>query len=547
MGTAASPRIALLAVAAACLAHVAAALLFHPITWDDSAITLGFARTFAESGKISPTFLSDRVEGYSTPLWMLVNAGAYLALRDPGSLLLFAKTASLALNIANIVFLFALIRNYGSTIVAGLTAITFAAPAVTLYESINGMEHPLFTFLLLASFWGYRAREQRGPFLCFLAASTLLVAVRWEALWFVAPFFLRSVVEGGWRRAFAIEHLLWSAIFAALTAFRLAYFGDLLPNTIIAKSNAPYAMEGLAILWRTGAVSAALLPVLPGLLVLAGLWLAQRMHGGGSARGAATWLASRDGFCAAGIVVAGLIFVFAIGENWGPRGRMFFPALPFALIVLAAWLGEAEAKVRAPLRLSARLGLLAVGLLMFAVSYRQLAAPLAPLYMQRVTVANIAMTASAMEKLRQATRRETLTVAAPDMGGLLLYSSHLRVVDIGLLCSRPLAKLARAAIASVVFDQENADVIAVHWLWGQSVLNIAAFYERYTPVFVDGLRLFLRRDLVQAARHRFAERAFDASGDGSDYDRGSAFAHQNATDREINRRFGRYLVLAEEN
>ena len=65
--------------------------------------------------------------------------------------------------------------------------------------------------------------------------------------------------------------------------------------------------------------------------------------------GAATWLASRDSFCAAGIVVVGLVFVFAIGETWVPRGRLFFPALPFALIVLAAWLGEAESTVRAAL------------------------------------------------------------------------------------------------------------------------------------------------------------------------------------------------------
>ena len=96
MGTAASPRIALLAVAAACLAHVAAAVLFHAITWDDSAITLGFARTLALSGEIRPTLLSERVEGFSTPLWMAINAGAYAALRDSDALLVFAKTASLA-------------------------------------------------------------------------------------------------------------------------------------------------------------------------------------------------------------------------------------------------------------------------------------------------------------------------------------------------------------------------------------------------------------------------------------------------------------------
>ena len=43
-------------------------------TWDDSAITLGFARTFALTGRIEPTPGSGIVEGYSTTLWMLLMA-----------------------------------------------------------------------------------------------------------------------------------------------------------------------------------------------------------------------------------------------------------------------------------------------------------------------------------------------------------------------------------------------------------------------------------------------------------------------------------------
>jgi hypothetical protein len=547
MGTALSPRIALLAVAAACIVHVVASLLFHSITWDDSAITLGFARTFALSGEIRPTPLSDRVEGFSTPLWMFVNAAAYAALKDSDSLLLFAKAASLALNLANILFVFVLMRAYCAPTLAALIAFLFSAQSVMFYESINGMEHPLFVFLMLATFWGYLGKERASRFVVFLAASTLVVTIRWEGLWFVAPFFLRSVVEGGPRRIVAAEHLLWAAAFAGLTAFRFAYFGDLVPNTIIAKSNPPYALDGLSLWTRFNALGAAFLPVLPCVIVTGALALAQR--GDDAGRSAAVAIASgvwrrRDLFCIAMVVAAGLTFVLAIGENWGPRSRLFLPALPFAFLGAAALLGGMAARAEPRLRLSAQAGLFAVGLITLALSFHELSAPAAPRYMERVTVANIATVAPALDKIRRASGRETLTVASPDMGGLLLYSDHLRVIDIGFLCNRDLAKRGHAGIRSIVFERENADVIAVHSLWSRSVAGLDPFYDGYVPMFVDGLRFFVRHDLAHGMRTA-AEHPFDSGGDARHYDRGSVFfAHQNRTDFEINRRFGRYLALS---
>ena len=54
------------------VAQIYVAWRFWSITWDDSAITLGFARSFALTGRIEPTPGSGIVEGYSTTLWMLL-------------------------------------------------------------------------------------------------------------------------------------------------------------------------------------------------------------------------------------------------------------------------------------------------------------------------------------------------------------------------------------------------------------------------------------------------------------------------------------------
>ena len=58
-------------------AHVAIALAVGLEAWDDGYIILSFARTFAETGHIGLTPVSEQVEGATSPLWFLLMAGIY--------------------------------------------------------------------------------------------------------------------------------------------------------------------------------------------------------------------------------------------------------------------------------------------------------------------------------------------------------------------------------------------------------------------------------------------------------------------------------------
>jgi len=60
-------------------ALVAVCLLIGDNGWDDGAITLAFARTFARHGRVALTPHSEVVEGFSSVFWFLLNAGAALA------------------------------------------------------------------------------------------------------------------------------------------------------------------------------------------------------------------------------------------------------------------------------------------------------------------------------------------------------------------------------------------------------------------------------------------------------------------------------------
>jgi hypothetical protein len=60
-------------------AHLAIALAVGVQAWDDGFITLAFSRTFAETGHIALTPVSEQVEGATSPLWFLMMAGVYKA------------------------------------------------------------------------------------------------------------------------------------------------------------------------------------------------------------------------------------------------------------------------------------------------------------------------------------------------------------------------------------------------------------------------------------------------------------------------------------
>ncbi|MCC7049460.1 MAG: hypothetical protein IT562_22315 [Alphaproteobacteria bacterium] len=528
-------------------AHVDAAGRFASIAWDDGAITLGFARTLARHGEIRPSLWSDRVEGYSTPLWMLINAGAYRVIQSPAGLLQFATSASLALNIASLAALFAILRRFAPVEVAGLLAAGWASQTVNFYESVNGMEHPLLVLLLLIAFLGYLDRASPRRYAVYAVASTLAVTVRWEALWFLLPFAINVAREDGLRRLWAPEHLLWAAAFLGLTAFRLAYFGDVLPNTIVAKSNFPYAALDMAtaVGSRMGAALDIALLLFP-LVALTGL-----LHAccGANRRWRAAPPPTRPrptgAFVAALVVAAGLVFNIATGRNFGAPARLFAPALPLAFVCAAACIGRCWAAPSPVVRFGFMAALLVLNVAAVQGAYREMARLDAPAYMPQLTVANVASVVAPIDRIRRRAGREAITVAAPDMGGLTLYGDHLRIVDLGLLCNRDLARTGLEGIEAIAIEREQADIIEAHAFWSAALADAELFYALYRPVIVQGIRFFVRRSLLPRLG-AMREEPFGPDGDTPYLDK-SHFIHRHYRphDLAINRRFGTFLVLNE--
>ena len=525
---------------------------FWRVTWDDSAITLAFARTFAQTGVIEGTAGSGIIEGYSTPLWMFAMAAIARIVGDAGILLTAAKVGTCLLGMGNVVLVRQVLKAWGEDFVADLTAGVFGLLELTIYESINAMETPLMLTLLLTAVL-FLPRGTKGRPVLFTASLCLFVLVRFEAILLALPLLL--FVEP-WRRRVMVGAAC-ALTFLASELARLYYFGSWLPATIQAKRHLPYSaatrlLELKRHLLPAITLSRSLAMPLIVLLLACGLawisgrsallkaWSDLREHG----------RTHHEIHIAIALGAAGLLLDFGVGQNWGPTDRELFAALPFLVYLLLRMTMTIAGSAHRRSILSA--------VLLALVSYRvvrtwqRMAEPAAPLYMPMITVQRVASLATPVEQIREAANLPELTFATPDVGGVMLFGKHLRVLDLGLLCDRRLSRTGYAGAADYLLTERRPEVFEVHSFWTSLVgVEFApALYENYVPMVVNDTRYFVRRDVFARFADRTVSRDFTASGIAlaggkSAINAGPTYPDYADVDSRINRKYGTYATFRE--
>jgi hypothetical protein len=525
------------------LSQIFVAWRFANLTWDDSAITLAFSRTFALTGRIEPTPGSGIVEGYSTTLWMLLMTLAAKCASTPAALLAIAKVSTLLLNLANILLIRRWFLTWTNEICANLIA-GIVGSTLMFYETINGMETPLilalvFVMLLLLPLPGRVAR------LCYLLAGSAFLLTRWEAAWLLVPFIL---VERSKRRSLA-SSFTWLSVFIASNLVRWRYFGSLLPNTIIAKRGAPYSrvIRSLEIQRHIHEPLYILLACKLLFLFLAVSLLYDRFV---LKDGRSIFDAVRSSFRSSWqlrfttlFVLFSFVLTTAIGANWGPPFRSFYSAWPFLFCLIFLPLISNSCSRALPWFTAA---IFLFVLLRMSIRVHDLYSKEAPVYMPDTTIAKIALINTAITDIQAASHHPNLLFAGPDMGAILLYSNGVRVIDLGLLCDPVLARQRYPAIDSYVIHQRQPDVIEGHQDW-TTLTNLHAsplFLSRYRPVYVNGKRFFLTRALIaDIDPARLTKKFFDRAGYPDEVDRVPFDITYIANDYSLNKDFGSYLVL----
>ncbi len=305
----------------------AAQIVFYfPRTVDDLFISLRYADHFTHGlGLVYNP--GQRVEGFSSPLWLLLQSlGMLLGIEG--------VVATKLLSLLSLGFLFWLSWSYArrllqvGPVLSVLLLAALAADSYVMSWGLLGLETPLYLALLLAwplALARHLARgTRRTAGLCVLSGLALALA-RPEAPMYVALLGAAQVLEPRpgralrrrVRRALA-PALVLIGLALLLLALRHAYYGLWLPHTYYAKRGHGFELAKLSQLFGNGASVYEIAFLSAGLL--SALWLAVwRRH-------------------AAPLVgmLSCLLFVCVVLPDWMPNQRHALPVWLFGLLSLGA-------------------------------------------------------------------------------------------------------------------------------------------------------------------------------------------------------------------
>jgi hypothetical protein len=301
-------------------------VLFFRFTVDDALISLRFARNVA-TGLGLVYNPGDRVEGFSNPLLVLLEAAAFRAGWDG---IIFSKALGLVAYAVILLLLLARVRRRASVdggfavLATAAVAIAGASFGLTFYAT-SGLETVPFGALLLALVLVSSARPTSvAPWLILiLVALSRPEGLAYALVPALAAWLERRTEHGDGRRGIIAGLVISGLALCVCLAARWWYYGSLVPNTFYAKM--PWTHDvGESTLWPlrglddiadfSRAVS------LPLLVVTLALGVPHRSL-------------SRPAHLSLATLAIGLLFQKWAGGDWMIGARFLVPLIPIATLI----------------------------------------------------------------------------------------------------------------------------------------------------------------------------------------------------------------------
>jgi arabinofuranosyltransferase len=300
-----SPQLFLILMA---IVAVGIGLSFGVCTQDDAFISFRYAENLV-AGNGLVFNVDERVEGFTNLSWTLLFAGLMAVGAEP-------VMASVILGWIGVAALVLVTGQLAHRCLGPMGAVMAAAFVATdsqmVLEGVEGLETVFYAVLVTAgissslkdgggratSAWFAAASLTRPEGVLLWGATHLALLVRdWD---FTAR--IRCALSGAWPLVLTLM---------ALTAWRVFYYGDWLPNTFYAKTGGMAAARGLEYL-MAHAVSHPI------------LWLAAVCSCG---------LASRQVRSLGAIVAVVFAYIVWVGGDFKPTGRFVIPVLPVLAVM----------------------------------------------------------------------------------------------------------------------------------------------------------------------------------------------------------------------
>lgn len=456
---------------------------------DDAGISYAYARNLAAGEGLVAQSGSEPVEGFTNLLWVGLLAALLPVMHTPG---LAARALAYGLVAASFLTLALGLRAWFPRrwrLVAAVGLSTTALVTGFAAWTLSGLENGLYAclvavFLVLTT----QARDSPRDGAALGGVWILLIATRPEAApLIVVPAIVWAVHHT--RRSRAPLALTAATGLFALTAFRVLYFGDVVPNTYYAKGGPGWKLLA-GVSWTPA----------KGLLfgLLGALALLAVVRFTGSAAGRLRWLRERSpqqlGFLAVWLTLFICYLVFeTLPADWMPEGRF---ATPLFLLGPLALLGLVR-------RRAVLLGAMSLALLAGAGGYSLIHTP-------AFASSPPAPFASVVERSRQLARLGDLlspttapTILLPDIGGAL-WLDRFVVMDLAGLIDRRIARTLKArdreGFYDYVFETRRPELIWSHGFW-RTVSDLEAdarLARDYELLFEDDLHILYVRS--EAAR-----------------------------------------------
>src|SRR5271156_116545 len=175
------------------------------LSWDDAAITTAFSRTWAHTGRVALTPLSQSVEGDSSILWFLLLSAPYFFTHNTDAGLIWMKILSAIFLVLSLpVIYWIALRQFASRSAAIICVLLLAYCFTSHQEIENGMEMNLVVFLLLVLFHLLTRESTKHRVLYASLISCLLLLARFEMPFMLVLLFCGFIYASIHNRAAAI-------------------------------------------------------------------------------------------------------------------------------------------------------------------------------------------------------------------------------------------------------------------------------------------------------------------------------------------------------